>query len=107
MEDFDYKGYVITEESEGCFVVDGNEFSTYEEACEWVDEMISFESSDEDEEDIEDDYDIHTYHIFYVTKDYNRGYDEFVDAYSPEEAERKLRSMYHDIAYIADCYPIN
>ena len=100
MSSYDYKGYVIFEDSEGYYIVDGIEFPSYDEACDWIDDTCDTDDTDFDEPVMR------TYHIFYVTTDYTCGYDEFIDAYSPEEAEQKLRKMYHDVAYVADCYPI-
>ena len=95
MEEYDYKGYTITEDN-GYFYVGDNEFYSLDDAMDWIDDTV---------EEVDDTPSVpYTYHIYYVTKDYNRGYDDFIEAYNEEEAIRKLKRMHRDIAYIADCY---
>ena len=97
MEEYDYRGYSIEYNPEGNYEIDIDdcvfEFISYEEATEWVDNYL-------------EEYrpNIHTYHIYYATKD--RGYDEFIKAYTSSEAENKLRQMYKDLLYITDIYEV-
>ena len=99
MDEYDYRGYTITEDA-GYFYIGDREFYSIDDAMDWVDDMLT-----------EDEYGyivptLNVYHIHYVTKSYDRGYDEFVEAQTEEDAIRKLRHWHRDIAYIADCYKV-
>ena len=99
MNEYDYRGYVITEVPEGYFIVSGATFSSYDEACDWIDEELDYPPLTTDPNPVPE---LHTYHIYYVTKGYDRGYDEYIQAYSEKEAIKYLKRMHRDIAYIAD-----
>lgn len=94
MNEYDYNGYTITE-VDGYYYIDEYSFYSLDEAMDWIDSL---------EEDVVPR--LNTYHIYYVTTDYNCGYDEFIKAYSEDEAIKKLYRMHKDIAYIADCYVV-
>ena len=95
---YDYRGYIITDMGNGYFIVRGNHFFSYDEACDWIDAQLDYDGQ----------YivpvvpELHLYHIFYVTKRYDRGYDEYIQAYSEDEAIAALKRMHRDIAYISD-----
>jgi hypothetical protein len=95
---YDYRGYVITEVPSGYFITNGYTFFSYDEACDWIDDQI------DGIPDIKPNLvpELHLYHIFYVTRSYDQGYDEYIQAYSENEAIRKLKRQHRDIAYIAD-----
>ena len=97
MDEYEYRGYTIIENDNGYYVIEDIEFPSYDEACDWVDDQLYGMETPEPE--------LHTYHIFYATAD--RGYDDYVSAYSKAEAERKLRKQYPDILYITENYPID
>ncbi len=103
MTSYDYRGYVIFEDNEGYFIVDDCEFTSFDEACDWVDDQYESDPAIEETSSTI----LRTYHIFYVTKDYSQGFDDFIEAYSEDDAEQRLRRRHPDIAYIADCYPID
>ena len=100
MNEYEYRNYVIVETPDGYYQVGEYEFPSYEEACDLIDDLLDTSEPDENSSMLK------TFHIFYVTKSYRQGYDEFVEAYSEEEAIQKLKRKYKDIAYIADCYEI-
>ena len=104
MTSYDYRGYVIFEDEEGYFIVDNCEFTSFDEACEWIDD---FYRSIDTQDGVPTPWGRHTYHIFYVTTAYDQGYDDFVIAYNEREAIQILRDRYPDIAYIADCYEVD
>ena len=89
MEPEYYRGYLIELNDNGyyeiCFNNEIVEFVSYEEALDWIDSQL-------------EEPKMHTYHVFYATKD--RGYDEFIQAYSSKEAEAKVWNMHDDILYI-------
>lgn len=96
MNEYDYKGYTITE-IDGYYYIDEYSFYSMDEAMDFIDSLV---------EDVSAVPELRTYHIYYVTNDYNCGYDDFIDAYSEDEAIKKLYRRHKDIAYIADCYRI-
>jgi len=100
MDEYDYRGYTITE-IDGYFYSGNYTFDSLDEAMDWVDSCL--------EVDENGDFVtlLNTYHIYYVTKFYDRGYDEFIKARSEDAAIRKLKSIHNDIAYIADIYEVN
>ena len=93
MEEYDYKGYVIEYTDDGYYKVDFGdstyEFTSYDEAADWLDSYIDSLTPE-----------LKTYHIFYIPYGADQGYDEFVKAYSKSEAKAKLRRMYPDIERI-------
>ena len=103
MNEYDYRGYVITVLPNGYAIVHGITFESYDDACDWVDYEvdgpITYNPNPVPE--------LHLYHIFYVTKAYNQGYDEYIQAYSENEALRYLKRRHRDIAYIADVYEVD
>ena len=103
MAEYDYRGYVITVLPNGYAIVHGITFESYDDACDWVDYEvdgpITYNPNPVPE--------LHLYHIFYVTKAYNQGYDEYIQAYSENEAIRYLKRKHRDIAYIADVYEVD
>ena len=96
MYEYDYRGYTILE-CDGYFYAGDHTFCSFDEAMDWVDGCL--------EVDENGDFTalLNTYHIYYVTKSYDRGYDEFIKARNEDDAIRKLRRKHKDIAYIADC----
>lgn len=100
MEEYSYRGYSIEYNEFGNYEIDFDdcvmEFTTYEEATEWIDTYLDEHSTHAPK--------LHTYHIFFATEDYDRGYDEIVTAYSEDEAISKVRRLNPDLAYITDCY---
>jgi hypothetical protein len=103
MNEYDYRGYVITEVPEGYYIVHGATFPSYDEACDWIDDELDYPSLSTKPIVIPE---LRTYHISYVTKSYDRGYDEYIQAYSEEEAIKHLKHWHRDIAYIADVYEV-
>ena len=101
---YDYRGYVITEMPDGYFIVNDTEFYSFDDACNWVDELLDYAPLTTDPNPVPE---LHLYHIFYVTKSYDCGYDEYIQAYSEDEAIRYLKRKHRDIAYIADCYEVD
>lgn len=98
MQEYDYKGYVITETQEGYYLVGDYEFVSYDEAADWIDDQ---------EELIEvQPRKLHTYMFYYVDYDLDRCVEEPVSAYSESEAELKLRRDYN-VETILDCYVID
>ena len=89
---------MITEMPYGYYVVHGFEFTSYDEACDWVDDQLD-EPLTTNPNPVPE---LHLYHIFYVTRGYERGYDEYIYAYTEKEALRYLKRAHRDIAYIAD-----
>ena len=101
MASYDYNGYVIFEDSDGYYIVDDVEFTSFDEACDWIDEM--------NEEDAVEDITpvMHTYHIYYASRSTMSGYEEFIEAPDEESAIAKLYQMYPDVMYISDCWQID
>ena len=104
MNEYDYNGYTITEVPEGYYAVNGIQFPSYDEACDWIDEVLHYPPFTTNPNPVPE---LHTYHISYVTKSYDRGYDEYITAYTPEAAEKYLRRLHRDIAYISDFYEVD
>lgn len=103
MKEYDYRGYVITEVPSGYFITNGCTFFSYDEACDWIDDQL-----DGVPEYIPNKVpELHLYHIFYVTKSYDQGYEEFIQAYNQKDAEKYLKRMHRDLAYIADIYEVD
>lgn len=100
--EYDYRGYTITETPEGYFEINGYEFESYDDACDYVDDLLDAHRPNQNVVP-----ELHLYHIFYVPKSLNCGYDEYIHAYSPDEARAKLKAMHKDIAYIADMYELD
>ena len=92
MNEYMYRGYTIIENDDGYYVIEDIEFPTYDEACDWVDDQL-YGLSEENQQ-------LHTYHIFFATAD--RGYDEYISAYSEAEAKRKFFKQNPDAIYITD-----
>lgn len=101
MNYYDYRGYIVAELPQGYYMVEGYQFASYDEACDWIDEILSEPNVDNNAPEL------HLYHIYYVTKSYDCGYDEFIQAYSEKEALKYLKRMHRDIAYIADVYEVD
>jgi len=98
MEKYAYRGYIITGMPNGYCIVHGITFESYDDACDWVDVQLD-EPLTTNPNPVPE---LHLYHIFYVTRGYDRGYDEYIYAYTPKEAEKYLRRHHRDVAYIAD-----
>ena len=101
---YDYRGYIITETPSGYFIVHGYDFFSYDEACDWIDDQLDDSRVSYEKVKVPE---LHLYHIFYVTRDYDRGFDEYVQAYSEDEAIKYLKRRNRDIAYIADVDEVN
>lgn len=100
---YDYRGYVITEVPSGYFITNGRQFFSYDEACDWIDDQL-----DGNRFSLKHFApDLHLYEIHYVTKSYDRGYEDYIQAYSEDEAIRKLKKKHRDIAFIADVYELD
>ena len=103
MEEYDYRGYPIGYNADGNYEIDFDdcvmEFVTYEEATEWIDAYLKEHPKPKPK--------LHVYRIFYATKDYDRGYDEFIKAYSEDEAIKILKYRNPDLAYISDLYEVD
>lgn len=99
MEEYDYRGYIISQTPTGYFeiIVDDTtyEFTSYDEAADWVDQEIADPTPKYSAK-------LHIYHIFYVTSDYHRGYDSYIIAYSEADAIEQLQRANPDLAYITD-----
>jgi hypothetical protein len=105
-----YRGYEIQETPDGYFRAADNDFTSYDEACDWIDEIWFDEAEESEESDDLTQYaapEMHTYHIFYASRDAMCGYDEFIDAYNEDDAIAELRKMYPDVMYITDCIQID
>lgn len=96
MEEFDYKGYLIEQTSNGYFAVNHYVFISLDEAMNWIDEQNEF---------IEEEPKLHKYLFFYVDRATDRSFEEYIEAKNYHEAERKLRRQC-DVYHIADCYMI-
>ena len=96
MNEYEYNGYVITENYDGYYVVGEYEFPSLDEAMDWIDDLNPVD----DVQGISEPT-LHTYHIFFVDDGTDRSFDAYEEAYSYEEAERKLRRDY-DVYHIID-----
>lgn len=104
MRAYEYRGYMITEMPGGYFIVNGTEFYSYDDACDWIDEILDYVPLTTNPNPVPE---LHLYHIFYVTRTYDSGYEEFIYAYTEKEAIRQLKLRHRDIAYIADMYEVD
>ena len=96
MNEYDYKGYVITENYDGYYVIGEYEFTSLDEAMDWVDDL-------EPTENIPAEPKLNTYQFFFIDDGTDRSFDAYIEARSYEEAERKLRRNY-DVYQITDWY---
>ena len=105
MTSYDYKGYTISETSDGYYQVGEYEFPSFDEAMDWIDEDIQ-----DDVEDIslynEEPIQKHKYLIYFAEFGLDQGSMMPVDAYSEAEAEDWLRKHF-DVAYITDIREIS
>lgn len=104
MNTYDYRGYIITEDENGYFLLEdpslgtAYEFISYDDVCDWIDELLDSNSI---REDLPQN---HLYFISYVTSTYNKSYNEYIYAPSKEDAIAELKRTHNDIAYISDIY---
>ena len=103
-EYYEYCGYIITETEDGYFAVDDCEFPTYDDACDYIDSLLGYPTVYDGSSLVPE---LHLYHIFYVTKSMDRGYDDYISAYSEDDAIVELKRKHRDIAYIADIYVVD
>ncbi len=103
MDEYIYRGYTITETSDGYYAIGDMEFPSYDEACDWVDAEL--ESTLETEEDLGDSKKIHTYIIYYIAD--NRAYETPVEAPNIAEAKKVIWRDYDPDANILDWYAID
>ena len=100
MTSYDYKGYTISETSDGYYQVGEYEFSSFDEAMDWIDEDVQ-----DDIEDVSPYNEVlpqkHKYLIYFAEYGLDQGSMMPVDAYSEAEAESWLRRHF-DVAYITD-----
>ena len=99
MAEYDYNGYTIVETPEGYYRVGDYEFTSYDEAADWIDEESAEPESEEQST-------LHTYAFYYVDYDLDRCIEELVSAYSQADAELKLRRDYN-VETILDCYLVD
>ena len=96
MEEYEYKGYIITEDENGYFWVNSDtedsayEFDSFDAACDWIDMMgdVSIFKAPK----------LHTYQVSYVTDNDYSDYD-IVRAYTKSAAEDAVAEKYPDLAY--------
>ena len=100
--EYNYRGYIITESDEGYYEISGYEFESYDDACDYIDELLDAHRPNNNVVP-----ELHLYHIFYVPRSMNRAYDEHIQAYSEQDAVAYLKRMHKDIAYIADIYELD
>ena len=110
MNEYDYRGYVIVETPEGYYEVEYRdstyEFTSYDEAADWIDRLCNNAEVD-DYEDVAAEPELRNYYISYVPIGASHAYDDFIQAYSREEAIQLLKDREGDIDYVTDCYPID
>lgn len=94
MNEYDYKGYIITENSDGYFEISGQEFVSLDEAMDWIDDQASAEES----------ADLHIFYVSYLIDNGNRHYDEYIWAYDNQDAIRRVKSENPDLTRILQCY---
>lgn len=95
MDDFDYKGYIISLGDDGNYWVAGIEFPSLGEAMAWVDAEV-------DSHDVEPPKSqMHTYLLFYVDNATDRAFEAKVTAKTLQEAKAILRQEY-DVYMITD-----
>ena len=100
MEDYiDYRGYKIYETPDGYYTVGDIEFYSVDEAMDWVDEEEDYVPPPKPKK-------LHKYIFFYVDRATDCSFEVVIDAYSYEEAEKKLYRDY-DVYSIADWYKID
>ena len=100
MTSYDYKGYTISETSDGYYQVGEYEFPSFDEAMDWIDEDIQDDTDDislYNEEPIQK----HKYLIYFAERGLDQGSMIPVDAYSEDDAVAWLRRHF-DVAYITD-----
>ena len=94
MDDYDYRGYSISETPDGTYIIDDFEFPTFCEAIEWVDDMVK-ESTEPQKPKL------HNYLFFYIDNATDQSFEAKVLAYNLEEAKKLLRQNY-DVYSIVD-----
>lgn len=108
MTSYDYKGYTISETSDGYYQVGEYEFPSFDEAMDWIDEDIQ-ETCEAlppyDERFSEPERTMHKYLIYFAEYGLDQGSMMPVDAYSEAEAESWLRRHF-DVDYITDIMEI-
>ena len=92
--EFDYKGYVITENFVGNYEVNGYEFPTIEEAMDWIDDLDTTEESEGP----------YMYYVSYLVANGNRHYDEYLWAYDKQDAINQVKSDNPDLYRLLQCY---
>jgi len=95
MDDFDYKGYIISSADDGNYLVAGIEFPSLDEAMDWVDDAV-----DSGETDLPEPR-LHTYLLFYIDNATDRAFEAKVVAKTLSEAKSILRQNY-DVYAITD-----
>ena len=104
MESIDYRGYEIVITPEDYYDVGDIEFSSLDEAMDWIDEDIQ-ETCEAlppyDERFSEPERTMHKYLIYFAEYGLDQGSMMPVDAYSEAEATDWLRKHF-DVAYITD-----
>ena len=98
MEEYEYRGYTIIENSDGYFEVAHYEFPSMEEAMDWVDEQEDYVPEVHSPE-------MHKYIFFYVDKATDRCFEALIEADNYKNAEKILRAEY-DVYSIADWYKV-
>ena len=99
MESIDYRGHEIFITPEDYYDVGDIEFSSLDEAMDWIDEQEDYVPEPKSPK-------MHKYIFFYVDRATDRSFEEVIEAHNPKEAEKKLRQEC-DVYHIADWYKID
>lgn len=95
MEEYEYKGYIITETPDGYYQTENFEFTSLDDAMGWVDEMTS------EDENIINNPKPHTYLFFYIDRATDQAFEAKVIAEDLATAKKILRQNY-DVYMITD-----
>lgn len=99
MEEYEYRGYTIIENSDGYFEVADLEFPSIDEAMDWVDEQEDYIPEPNPSE-------LHKYVFFYIDQATDMSFEVMIEAANYKNAEKKLRREY-DVYSIADWYRVD
>ena len=93
MNEYFYMGYNIVETEDGYYQVGDFEFPSYDEAIEWIDDVMAEPAPVKSK--------LHTYLFFYVDKATDQAFQATVKAQNLQEAKSLLRDAY-DVYMITD-----
>lgn len=94
MNEYDYKGYIITENLAGNYEVNGCEFPSLDEAMDWVDDIKSTEEPAEQ----------HIYYVSYLIDKGNSHSEDYIWAYDSRDAIRRIKMQNPDLHRVLQCY---